>query len=222
MAMKPLVAIFAHPDDEAFGPSGTLATFAKERDVYLICVTDGDAGQNALESVTNLGETRRGELTQSAKIIGVKEVEFLGYKDGSLSNNLYHEVAEKIEKLLQKYQPDTLLTFNQLGISGHIDHIFVSLVTTFVYRKTKFVKKLLYYSELETVLGEMKDYFIYMPPGIEINEADLVVDVSSVWETKLSAINCHQSQKQDGEMIKQQLLKHPKKEYFKILQKENP
>ncbi len=222
MAMKPLVAIFAHPDDEAFGPSGTLATFAKERDVYLICVTDGDAGQNALESVTNLGETRRGELTQSAKIIGVKEVEFLGYKDGSLSNNLYHEVAEKIEKLLQKYQPDTLLTFNQLGISGHIDHIFVSLVTTFVYRKTKFVKKLLYYSELETVLGEMKDYFIYMPPGIEINEADLVVDVSSVWETKLSAINCHQSQKQDGEMIKQQLSKHPKKEYFKILQKENP
>jgi len=43
--MKPLVCIFAHPDDEAFGPGGTIAKFAKQRPVYLICATKGESGK---------------------------------------------------------------------------------------------------------------------------------------------------------------------------------
>ena len=43
--MKPLVCIFAHPDDEAFGPGGTIAKFAKKRPVYLICATKGESGK---------------------------------------------------------------------------------------------------------------------------------------------------------------------------------
>lgn len=217
--MKPLVAIFAHPDDEAFGPSGSLATFAKQRDVYLICVTSGDAGKNSLDDPSDLSEIRKGELLRSAKIIGIKEVLFLEYKDGSLSNNLYHEVADKIKNLLEKYQPDALLTFDQLGISGHIDHIFVSLVTTFVFKKLEFIKTLLYFTETSEALSGIDDYFIYLPPGIEIENADLVVDVTDVWDTKLAAIDAHQSQKHDSEQIIKNLQKYPKKEYFKIIKK---
>ncbi|MBP9816108.1 PIG-L family deacetylase [Candidatus Woesebacteria bacterium] len=40
--MANIVAIFAHPDDEAFGPGGTLAKLSNEHDVYIICVTSGD------------------------------------------------------------------------------------------------------------------------------------------------------------------------------------
>lgn len=215
LRMKPLVAIFAHPDDEAFGPSGSLALWAKERDVFLICVTNGDAGQNSGDPTTDLGSIRRGELEQSAQILGIKKVIFLDYKDGSLSNNLYHEIAEKIEKLLQIYQPETVLTFDKLGISGHLDHIFVSLVTTFVFKKIKSIKTLLYFVELEESLAQVgEDYFIYMPPGYKQNQIDLSVDTAEVWNTKLEAINAHASQKHDGEMIVRNLQKFPKKEYF--------
>src|SRR3954469_17378891 len=97
--MKPLVAVFAHPDDEVFGPGGTLATFAKERPVYIICVTNGDSGMNSLEGEAGkrpLSEIRPEEMKASAQEIGVTDIFFLNYKDGSLSNNLYHEIADKI------------------------------------------------------------------------------------------------------------------------------
>jgi len=72
---KNIFCIFAHPDDEAFGPSGIIAKWAEENNVYLICVTDGshpNGGKKKLDKV------RRKELLVSAKILGVKKVFFLG------------------------------------------------------------------------------------------------------------------------------------------------
>src|SRR6266480_592737 len=105
--MKPVVGIFAHPDDEAFGPSGTLAKFANEgRDVYIICVTRGEAGDNNSDKTHDLKDIREEELEASAKELGVKEVFFLDFKDGTLSNNVYHEVADKLEEQLEKLEPE--------------------------------------------------------------------------------------------------------------------
>ncbi len=132
--MKPLLAVFAHPDDEAFGPSGKIALEAKKRDVYLICVTDGAMGINSGRSKKDLAIIRKKELKNSAKKLGVKKVFFLEYKDGSLSNSLYHKIAEKIEDIVKEIKADTLLTFEPRGVSGHLDHIAVSFITTFVFR----------------------------------------------------------------------------------------
>lgn len=217
--MKPLVCIFAHPDDEAFGPSGSIAKFAKERDVYIICVTDGDAGQNSSSQTEELGKIRRNELLKSAGILGVKEVFFLGYKDGGLCNNLYHELASKIEQKLKELDPDTLMTFDLTGISGHIDHITVALVTTFVFRNSATVSTLLYYGEKAAVLDEYHDYFIYMPPGLKDTEIDMEIDINEYWDTKIMAMKTHVSQKHDCEMIESVIGKFPKIEYFKVLKK---
>src|SRR5262245_58145598 len=104
--MKPVVAIFAHPDDEAFGPAGTIAHFAKDRPVYLICVTDGAAGMNSSDKTHELSQIRRDELINSARVLGVKDIFFFDYKDGTLSNNLYHELAEKLQNKLEELQPE--------------------------------------------------------------------------------------------------------------------
>ena len=41
-----LLAVFAHPDDESFGPGGTLARYAAEGvQVYYLCATRGDVGE---------------------------------------------------------------------------------------------------------------------------------------------------------------------------------
>jgi|SRR5579885_1826396 len=215
--MKPLVAVFAHPDDEAFGPGGTLAKFAKKRDVYIICVTNGDAGQNSSKKTKELGQIRKEEMLASTKILGVKKVFFLGYKDGTLCNNLYHEIAEKIEKSIKPLQPEILLTFEPRGVSGHIDHMAVSMITSYVFERSDFVKQLWYYCASNSVRNQQKQYFIYFPPGYKKADVDKVVNVSAVWETKVSAMHKHESQQHDIDPIMQSLAKRPKEEYFLIL-----
>lgn len=217
--MKPVVAVFAHPDDEAFGASGTLALLAKEREVYLICVTDGSEGMNSSNKTEELAEIRREELLNSAKVLGIKEVFFLGYKDGSLSNNLYHKIAEKMQKILQEIKPAILLTDELHGVSGHLDHIAVSFITTYVFKRLSFIHELWYYCVTKKRSEAVKDYYIYFPPGYKKEEISKTVDVSVVWEQKTTAMYQHESQRHDVERILKENAGLPQEENFIILKK---
>jgi LmbE family N-acetylglucosaminyl deacetylase len=213
---KVVVAVFAHPDDEAFGPAGTLAKFSKTHNVYILCATGGEAGKNSLsQTEKKLSDIRKKELHASAKIIGVKKVFFLGFEDGTLSNNLYHKLASKIEEKLKELKPGTVITFEPHGISGHIDHITVSFVTTFVVNRLKTVKNLYYYCILENERRrEPGEYFIYFPDGYKRSEIDWENDISEVWEIKKHAMRAHKSQKHDADVILKVLEKLPKREHF--------
>lgn len=213
---KTVVAVFAHPDDEAFGPGGTLAKFAKTHDVYIICATCGERGQNSLSKAhKKLSDIRIKELLSSAEILGVKKVFFLNYKDGSLSNNIYHELASKIEEKLLELAPSTIITFEERGVSGHIDHITISFVTTFVAKKLKQSSKLYYYYFTQEISGPMeKDYFIYFPKGHKASKADMKVDIKDVWDTKIKAMKAHKSQIHDANRLIGILEKLPKEEHF--------
>ncbi len=216
--MKPIVAIFAHPDDETFGPGGFLALQAQKRDVYLICVTDGAAGKNSSQTnENNLSLLRKKELTNASRILGIKKVFFFSYSDGTLSNNLYHEIAKNIKDTIRKIEPEILVTFEPHGISGHIDHIAISLITTFVFEKIDSIKKLLYFCMSKAESKEIgKNYFIHFPEGYSKNEIDLVVDVSSVWEKRINALLAHESQKHDSKKLIHYLSKKPKNEFFLV------
>ena len=215
---KTIVAIFAHPDDEAFGPSGTIATLAQTHDVYLLCTTRGEAGQND-GNHKHLGRIREKELRTSAKILGVKKVYFLGFIDGTLSNSLYHSLAKKIEQKLKIIKPETIISFEPRGVSGHIDHITVSLVTTFVFKKLPFVKTLMHYCIDKKAAAKMSDYFIYFPPGYSRNEIDRIENIEKVWEIKKRAMLAHKSQAKDAKRILNRVKGLPKEEYFLILNK---
>jgi len=220
--MKPLVCIFAHPDDEAFGPAGSIAKFSTERDVYIICVTNGNAADqftNKKGYAEKLGKIRRKEMQKSAQILGVKKVFFLDYDDGTLSNNVYHSIAEKIEQILNDIKPDTVMTFEPRGISGHIDHITVSLVTTFVFYKLEYLKKLLYYAETKEMMENIPSYFIHVPPGYAKEQIDLTINIEDFWDQKVSAMKSHQSQKEDATWILNILKDLPKEEHFLLKSK---
>jgi LmbE family N-acetylglucosaminyl deacetylase len=208
--MRPvLVAIFAHPDDEAFGPAGSLIHFAQTKDVYLICATNG-----------NLPE-RQEELRQSAKIMGIKRVDFLNFKDGELNNNSYHRLAGAIAEKLKRYRPKTVMTFELKGVSGHLDHIAVSLAVTYVATKLKFVKQLLYFCELKSTIKKLQqnfgEYFIYVPPGYNRREVNLVINTEKYWRRRLKAMACHKSQRGDSNRIVKTLKSLPKREHFLVI-----
>lgn len=219
--MKPLVAIFAHPDDETFGPAGTLAKFAKDRDVYVLCATSGEEGENHHQGKSNklVHELRREELKKAAKILGVKKVYFLGFRDGELCNKNYHALANSITKKLKLLKPDTILTFEPRGVSGHLDHIAVAMVTQYVFDRLDFIKTLMFYATLAKNERNRKDYFVYFPEGYQEQEIDLKIDTSEFWEKKVQAMHEHKTQKKDMESILAHYEKLPKEEYFLIKKK---
>lgn len=215
--MNTILGIFAHPDDEALGPSGTLALLARQNAVYLICATDGDALQNGTQN-TALGEIRKKELLASAKVLGIREVFFLGFHDGTLCNNMYHTLAGKIQGIIEKLRPVSLITFEPQGVSGHIDHITVSMVTSFIFQKVSFVKEVWYHgmsTELYEKSGDfLKKYFIYFPPGYPRAAFNKIVPVADVWDRKVKAMYEHTSQLSDVENVLKGLSEMPKEEYF--------
>lgn len=214
---KSVVCVFAHPDDEAFGPSGTIYKLSKKYDVYLLCATKGEVGKDSSGNGKVLSDKRTEELRRSAKILGIKKVYFLGFVDGQLSNSNYHKLASKIESYVKKIKPEIILTQELRGISGHIDHIVVSSTTSFVFQRNKFIKELWYVVMPENhakIFG--KDYFVFWPPGYKKDEINKVMDISDVWKTKIEAMIQHESQRHDFERIIKIRENLPKEEYFVI------
>ncbi len=214
--VKPtLVAVFAHPDDEAYGPSGILYKYSKSHDVYILCATKGESGGIG----EKLGEIRAAELEKSARLIGVKKVFFLGFIDGTLSNSIYHKLAEKIEEKLKILKPKIVITFEPRGVSGHIDHIVVSMATTFIVEKLTFVEKLYYFCLSQEKRSKFGSYYIYFPPGYQKNEIAKTVDVSNVWDLKVKAMMVHKSQITDGKRVLSAISRAKKEEHFLIFKR---
>jgi len=210
---KPVtLCVFAHPDDEAFGPAGGIAILAQTEDVYLVCVTDG----NDPGTEDDLTQTRQQELAKSAQTLGIKKVFTFDYSDGGICNSAYHDIADRIAKLCQKLQVQRLLTFEPRGVSGHIDHIALAMICSFVFEKLSQLNEVWYFCISAEERAMIPDYFIYFPEGYQQSDVDLVLNISPVWNQKVQSIKCHQSQKKDMELVlkvKQQL---PPEEYYLV------
>lgn len=210
-----MVCVFAHPDDESFGPGGSIAYYASQIPVHILCVTPGDGNGNA-----ELGQVRRRELRASAQILGVQNVTFLDFADGSLCNNNYHEIAAQIQQYLDQHQPDSVMTFDPNGVSGHIDHVAVAMICSYLFERLTYLRYLLYFCEGDYFKDVLKEYFIYVPPGYPRSQIDLTLDVKPYLDTKIAAMHSHHSQQNDCDRILATMKDHLNEEYFRILSKD--
>jgi LmbE family N-acetylglucosaminyl deacetylase len=148
---KTILAVLAHPDDESFGLGGTLALYAsKGYDTYYVCATRGEAGTVSAEYLNGFKDTaelRTNELMRAAKILGLKEVFFLDYRDSGMPgteenkhpdaqiNHSIEEVAGKVVKYIRELKPDVVLTFDPIGGYKHPDHIHIHKATVLAFEK---------------------------------------------------------------------------------------
>ena len=148
---KTILAVLAHPDDETFGLGGTLALYAqKGYDVYYVCATRGEVGaadEEFMKGFKDPAEMRTAELMRAAKILGLNDVFFLGYRDSGMpgSEDNKHpnaqvahpidEVAGKVVKYIRELKPDIVLTFDPIGGYKHPDHIHIQRATTLAFEK---------------------------------------------------------------------------------------
>ena len=228
---KLLFGIFAHPDDEGFGPSGTLLKMAQNgTDVHLICITRGDAGSNP-DNASDLGALREQEWRNAGALIGAKSMHCLGFKDGTLSNNVYHEIASQIETIIrdtiQQYDTDVSLecmTFDTTGLSGHLDHIATSMIAHYVFVKLRQAYSgdtSVHFKRMWQFCIESSDFdhnigFVYAPAGRLKQELHFINDVSDVLPQKLAIMQAHHSQRADADWHITHRHEQLKKECFRF------
>ncbi|CAN5646741.1 hypothetical protein BH23PAT1_BH23PAT1_3540 [soil metagenome] len=124
-----IMGIWAHPDDESFAMAGLMATAAQNNQtVVCITATKGESGvQNGQKMpARQLGKIRQKELKNALQILGVKHHHWLEYPDGGCHMVSDEEAADRLRNLIEKYKPDTVITFPPDGITGHLDHVAVS------------------------------------------------------------------------------------------------
>jgi LmbE family N-acetylglucosaminyl deacetylase len=190
------LVVAAHPDDPEFGFGATVARLARDGVVitYVICSDGSQGGEDPSVPDEELTAIRYGEQRAAANLLGVKDVVFLGFRDGHLYPDL--ELRKCITREIRRHRPELVMTHypsRSIGVrigASHPDHIAVGEATmAAVYpdsRNPRAHRELLAEGfEPHTV----KEVWL---PGLE--EPDHYVDATGLVELKLQAIMCHRSQ----------------------------
>ena len=218
------MAVFAHPDDEAFGTGGTLSKYAAEGcDVYLVTATRGEAGEIAepdLATSADLPFVREQELRCACEIYGIRPPRFLDYADGLLPLIHQGQAVGKVVRLIRELRPQVIITFGPEGIYGHYDHIAVHRWTTIAvemaadsgcfphhvddtcepHQVSKLYFRVMPQEQVEArrerdePTAMMMDGVPFRFVGRPPEEITTVIDVSEHVEQKLRGIQCHATQ----------------------------
>jgi LmbE family N-acetylglucosaminyl deacetylase len=148
---RPVMAVFAHPDDErVVGP--LLHRLSREgRETHLVIATDGSKGVREHAGIAAgkaLADARKLEAECAVKRLGVRHLHLIGLEDGGLASftNL-GRLRTELSAIIARVQPVAIITFGPEGGTGHPDHRLVgNVVTEIVQRDQQLAADLLYAS----------------------------------------------------------------------------
>ncbi len=125
-----LLCVFAHPDDESYGPGGTIARYALEGvEVSILMFTCGEAGSIGVSKELpsdELCRRRTREFAAACDALGVRHHRILGVPDKGVGEADPHWAVDRILEAFDAYRPGVVITFHRDGVSGHPDHIAVT------------------------------------------------------------------------------------------------
>ena len=213
----PLLAMFAHPDDEAYSVGGTLTHYARRGvRVLLACATRGEAGKITVPGMTvgDLGQQREGELREACRHLEIEPPIFLDYHDSgryertrfddpqALMNVTPLEVETRLRALIEEVQPQVIVTFDPHGGYGHIDHLQIQRAATAAFFSTGHLPyggpQRLYFTAMTheaaaqiSRMGEGLDPLVY---GVSQSTVAVQMDVRPYAENKRAALAAHGTQ----------------------------
>jgi LmbE family N-acetylglucosaminyl deacetylase len=201
---RSILLVFAHPDDESSGVSGTVKKYTEQDvPVDLISATRGEKGSRLdLPDNVDTGTAREAELRAAAAVMGIRNIYLLGYMDGELYKADINEVAGKMAGIMRRAEPEIVITFGPDGISGHTDHITVGKAATRAFEQLmsegKGPRKLYYVTIAASALPDADEYGVATRPDEEIN---LATDISKYFDSKIKALSAHRSQQDARDLI---------------------
>lgn len=171
--------IGSHPDDIELTCGGTVCKLVKSgKKIGILDLTKGE-----LSTRGNLTQ-RKKETDKATKVLGVNFRKNLGLKDGDIQNNFANRL--KLIKLIREYKPE--LVFAPYASDRHPDHINAS----------NLIREAVFYSGLRKIAtGKLPAFrpnkVFYYRHAYDI-PVSFIMDFSDVFEKKMEAIKCYESQ----------------------------
>ena len=190
-----ILVITAHPDDVDFGAGGTVAGWTDEGiEVSYCIVTDGDAGGfDPSIPRSEIPGIRRAEQEAAAEVLGVQDLNFLGYPDGRLTVSL--DLRRDLARVIRQVRPQRVVCHSPQRIwdriyASHPDHLAAgeaALCAVYPDARNDFT-----FPELldEGLAGHaVPEVWLMVGP-----DPDVFVDTTEQLDRKVKALLCHASQ----------------------------
>ena len=160
-----IMAVHAHPDDEASTTGGILAKYAAQgvRTILVTCTNgelgnapDGTAPGDPGHDEDLVTKHRRAELDKSCQLLNISELVMLGYHDSGMMgwpqneapeafwNTPVEDAARRLADLIEEHKPQVVVTYDENGFYGHPDHIQANRITLAALKLTDLPQKLYY------------------------------------------------------------------------------
>lgn len=193
----------------------------------LVCATRGEAGKAGnppLCTREELGTFREEELREACRVIGIQNLEFLGYRDKELDQADSDEVVGRIIAAFDRHRPQVVITFPPDGLSGHSDHMAISALTTRAFKEAQALNRSGGSKERSPV-APVRLFHAGAPhrglrPEWGADPSRLViVNIAGFVETKIAALRCHRTQHQSigrifGDFSSPEVRQALSREYF--------
>jgi LmbE family N-acetylglucosaminyl deacetylase len=148
-----LMAVHAHPDDEASSTGGLLRLAAEQgHTTIVVTCTNGALGEVKIPGLRlnprqdpadqqRLALIRQEELAHATAMLGVTHVYQLGYHDSGMAgwdSNQHRQafmqahsedVTRQLVHLIRQHRPEVVVTYDANGGYGHPDHIMAHRMT---------------------------------------------------------------------------------------------
>lgn len=182
-----VLVVFPHPDDEAFGVSGTIALHTQDgTPVTYICLTLGEMGRNMgrpfFANRETLPKLRKKELQAACDAVDIKDLRMFGLRDKTVEFEDEQVLADRIGAVIKELNPSKVITFYP-EYSVHPDHdatgrAVIRAIRTMPKNERPKVHCVAFSKDCEK----------------EIGQPDIHVDVQEVFDKKSAAIAAHKTQ----------------------------
>ena len=185
--MKSILLVVAHPDDVAYGMSGTAYLLKDRYKLHVTCMTKGERGRKGW-SMKKTASVREKEEAAACSILGA-DLMFCKRTDGEVFADV--KTCRQISRLVEEIRPAAIFTI--WPVDFHIDHTAVAEIVKKAVSMADMPIEIVYCEEADCQTS------LFVP--------DYYVDISHVIDRKLEMIRCHECQNRDDEMAREALAK---------------
>ncbi len=174
-----IVIFAAHADDEVLGMGGTIKKLSNNNDIHLCIVTDSASAQYTDKKMI---QVRKNACKNAGKILGIVTIDFLNFPDMKLDTIPHLELNKKMEKIIQKYNPEIVFTTPDNDLN--LDHKLVHDSTLVITRPQS---------------NKIKQIFCYEIPGTVKRSfsPNVYYDIQKEFKDKINALLKYKSELKD-------------------------